>query len=247
MKKKTASNSYFISHISYLKRKTPKRFTLIELLVVIAIIAILAVMLLPALSRSRKIAMGRSCTGRIKEFALINIQYAQDYKDQMVHDSAGGTYPWYGFNGYGPFSKLKIKKSILGDLSRKQVPLFYCPVDYVNPLDSVANTNRKDTYYCWINHGFYSRPWRNFRQVRSPSVKFLHPETGLRTKWNAPSASYYIPAQNSFPHLGKMSVAFMDGHCESLPDALPYFSHVKITSKTDPYYNKIRSHWDYMY
>ena len=228
------------------KRTVPAMpsFTLIELLVVIAIIAILAGMLLPALARARQIAMARSCTARIKEFALVNMQYAQDYNDQIVYYP---TYPWYAFNGYGPFSKLNIKKAVLGDLSRKQAPLFYCPIDYVNPLDSVANTNRKDTYYAWINHEFYGRPWRNFRQVRSPSVKFLHTETGFRTKWNAPSASYYIPAQNSFPHLGKMSVAFMDGHCESLPDALPYFSHVKITSKTDPYYYKIRSHWDYMY
>jgi len=228
------------------KRNAPAMpsFTLIELLVVIAIIAILAGMLLPALARARQIAMTRSCTGRIKEFALVNIQYAQDYKDQIVY---AGSYPWYGFKGYGPFSKLDIKKAVLGDLSRKQVPLFYCPVDYVNPLDPLANTVRKDTYYAWINHEFYSRPWRNFRQVRSPSVKFLHTETGFRTRYNTPSASYYLPETNSFPHLNKMSVAFMDGHCESLPDALPYFSHVKITSKTDPCYIKIRNHWDYMY
>ena len=228
------------------KRNVPTMpsFTLIELLVVIAIIAILAGMLLPALARARQIAMTRSCTGRIKEFALVNIQYAQDYSDQIVYYP---TYPWYAFNGYGPFSKLKIKKAVLGDLSRKQAPLFYCPVDYVNPLDPVANTTRKDTYYAWINHEFYGRPWRNFRQVRSPSVKFLHTETGFRTKWNTSSASHYLTATNSFPHLGKMSVAFMDGHCESLPDALPYFSHVKIDSKKDPYYYRIKNHWDYMY
>jgi len=42
MKKKTAANSYFISHISYFQRKMPRHFTLIELLVVIAIITILS-------------------------------------------------------------------------------------------------------------------------------------------------------------------------------------------------------------
>ena len=230
------------------KRNVPAMpsFTLIELLVVIAIIAILAGMLLPALARARQIAMTRSCTGRIKEFALINIQYAQDYRDQIVHDSVSGTYPWYGFNGYGPFSKLKIKKSILGDLSRKQVPLFYCPVDYVNPLDPVANTTRKDTYYAWINHTYYGRPWRNFRQVRTPSAKLLHTETGFRTKWNTPAASYYLTDTNSFPHLNKMNVAFMDGHSETLPDKMPYFAHASI-SQYHADFAIPRRHWDYMY
>ena len=47
MKMKTSANfnpnSYFISHISYFKRKMQQHFTLIELLVVIAIITILPV------------------------------------------------------------------------------------------------------------------------------------------------------------------------------------------------------------
>ena len=241
---KKLSPSSFLPHLSCPSRKTVCIFTLIELLVVIAIIAILAALLLPALARARKTAMSRLCMSRIKEFALVNIQYAQDYRDQIVY---AGSYPWYGFKGYGPFSKLNIKKAVLGELSRKQAPLFYCPIDYVNPLDSVANTNRKDTYYAWINHEFYGRPWRNFRQVRSPSVKFLHTETGFRTKWNTYSASYYLTATNSFPHQNKMSVAFMDGHCESLPDALPHFSPVKIRSKADSYYYELRNHWDYMF
>ena len=36
MKKQTAANSYFLFHISYLKRKMPQHFTLIELLAVYA-------------------------------------------------------------------------------------------------------------------------------------------------------------------------------------------------------------------
>ena len=231
--------------LSYLKRKTV-RFTLIELLVVIAIIAILAGMLLPALNRARQMAMARSCTGRIKEFALVNIQYAQDYKDQMVHDSASGTYPWYGFNGYGPFKNLTIKKSVLGDVPQAKVPLFYCPVEYINPLDTEANRTRKATYFCWIDHGYYGRPWRNFRTARNPSAKLLHTETGLRTRWNAPQARYYNTATNSFPHLGSMNVAFMDGHTESLTNQRPYFNPTNISQYHADFVIP-RQHWDYMF
>ncbi|MBQ9335930.1 MAG: type II secretion system protein [Lentisphaeria bacterium] len=93
MKKKTASNSYFISHISYLKRKAASRFTLIELLVVIAIIAILASMLLPSLNRARESAKSTKCLSNLRQIYLDFQNYCDAQKGYVPHDDQGEKWP----------------------------------------------------------------------------------------------------------------------------------------------------------
>ncbi len=73
-------------------------FTLIELLVVIAIIAILAAILFPVFAKAREKARQSSCSQNVKQIALANLQYAQDYDERSLPYSqlpSGGGRLWY--------------------------------------------------------------------------------------------------------------------------------------------------------
>src|SRR6266542_4881469 len=64
-------------------------FTLIELLVVIAIIAILAAILFPVFAQARESARQTTCLSHLKQIAMANLMYAQDYDETFV--PVGGT------------------------------------------------------------------------------------------------------------------------------------------------------------
>jgi len=68
-------------------------FTLMELLVVIAIIAILAALLLPALARGKRQALGIACLNNLKQLTLAANVYAGDFSDAIPPNATQTTMP----------------------------------------------------------------------------------------------------------------------------------------------------------
>ena len=71
-----------MSHNS--SRSFNRAFTLIELLVVIAIIAILAAILFPVFAQAREKARATSCLSNVKQIALGQMMYMQDYDEVIM-------------------------------------------------------------------------------------------------------------------------------------------------------------------
>jgi prepilin-type N-terminal cleavage/methylation domain-containing protein len=69
-------------------------FTLIELLVVIAIIAMLLAILMPALSKVKKIAQRVVCGTNLKGLGTAQTVYAHDYNDQYTVQGRGTAHIW---------------------------------------------------------------------------------------------------------------------------------------------------------
>ena len=71
-----------------------KGFTLIELLVVISIIAMLLAILMPALSKVKKIAQRVVCATNLKGLGTAQTVYSQDYDDEYAVQGQRGTHTW---------------------------------------------------------------------------------------------------------------------------------------------------------
>ena len=96
-----------------------KAFTLIELLVVIAIIALLLSILMPSLSKAKRVAQTVICRTRLKQMGLAFMLYANDNNDEFVtNDKPWGVTENYWFYRISKYIDNIDDGNKLGDFMR---------------------------------------------------------------------------------------------------------------------------------
>ncbi|MBC7287955.1 MAG: DUF1559 domain-containing protein [Armatimonadetes bacterium] len=212
-------------------------FTLIELLVVIAIIAILAAILFPVFARAREKARQASCQSNLKQIALAELMYCQDYDERSHPPTGGGTGYNYmgGGNCGGCFQRYEANwNNVCAGPGRNYAPL----------APYIKNTQ---VWYCPSQGGtdFRSYGWgrggenRKLSQFVHPALTVMFADAGGRgtnhgdiawitTNWQDANTDRDCCTNMSNPgphghrhwisciHNGGANIAFWDGHVKWL-------------------------------
>ena len=211
-------------------------FTLIELLVVIAIIAILAAILFPVFAKAREKARQTSCLSNLKQIALANLQYMQDY-DQL-------TIRWQRYQYQQPAAtNFRSMPSLLMPYC-KNTQMFFCPstqttdpaMSYHINVCALANAGMDDP----INNqtGYTSTPESQMNSAATifaadgsvaitgrSEEDWIFPQYTSQTPESIGSGQYQL----SDRHNNGLNIAYYDGHAKWLQ-----FSRVWMTNAGGP-------------
>jgi prepilin-type processing-associated H-X9-DG protein/prepilin-type N-terminal cleavage/methylation domain-containing protein len=197
-------------------------FTLVELLVVISIIALLMGILLPVLSKARRLARSTVCSANMRQMGIALNSYLIESNNRLPDSSCRISDP----------NKFWI--SILSEYVGQQL-LFRCPsdraqnfVDWNKPLSEQSADLRWSSFAlnalldskCPRHYGKYNvvtairKPQHCIYVSESPSswtsADHVHPETWF---YNIDLAKGQVAWDR---HLGKSNYLFADGHAETL-------------------------------
>jgi prepilin-type N-terminal cleavage/methylation domain-containing protein/prepilin-type processing-associated H-X9-DG protein len=250
------------------RSRSRRGFTLIELLVVIAIIGILASLLLPALARGKAAARKTSCLSRLKQWNVALVLYAQDNEDSIPRESfipdgttinlwaqvrnplAGDV--WYNTlpeHADGRRAAAYAPMAARPDFYDRD-KLFHCPSA---SFPKGAEVSEIAFFSYAMNSKLILNPLKTMKlgsiKRHSETVTFLdnrlpgepkvHP---LQEDDNLGQPSAYA-SRFVTRHLQRGSLAFADGHVESLPGSEvvhnggAFFPQTKIVWTADPSLN----------
>lgn len=213
------------------ERLRPRAFTLIELLVVIAIIAILAGMLLPALARAKDKGRATFCANNERQMIFAALMYEEDHQVlPLGYTGLNNTYPfemiWYRV--LPPYLGRKVASGVT-----QTNQILVCP------------GSPSGGYWGWL---CYAQSYQvnntrldmGLRHIPQPALTIMYGETQgydallypddhaianvcyRHSGGNDRSAFYdmYTGIKSLNRKMGRANGVFLDGHVESLKNAL---------------------------
>lgn len=209
-----------------MRKLHPRGFSLVELLVVISIVAVLLAIMLPALQKSRDIAMTLRCTSSLRQLAIGDEAYRVDYRRWFVSASSyvrnlapytGTLEENYEWQGWGTNFRRYLNAHPF------KCPLVRMNTEFEGPYgQAVMIMNVGGVTDFSLNTALHLDGSSNPYITRRRDNQLVHPPAQVFNFQDAQSGAYradYSTFSNQFRHNGLMAInqVYVDGHVSTVP------------------------------